>query len=178
MISYEVKANGKTLKRGKVSLDVAPQQAAELDVPVSGLKPKADTEYFVNFAVTTVQPEEGVPAGHEIAHEQFRLPIEPLPVKLATAGSPLEVKTVGDELIASSGKVTFVFNKKTGVATSYKVNGANISRTVLASSPTSGVLPMTTTTVTVLPSVSKCGNSPARISMWLSLPLRWTARMP
>lgn len=123
MISYEVKANGKTLKRGKVSLDVAPQQAAELDVPVSGLKPKADTEYFVNFAVTTVQPEEGVPAGHEIAHEQFRLPIEPLPVKLATAGSPLEVKTVGDELIASSGKVTFVFNKKTGVATSYKVNG-------------------------------------------------------
>lgn len=123
MISYEVKANGKTLKRGKVSLDVAPQQAAELDVPVSGLKPKADTEYFVNFAVTTVQPEEGVPAGHEIAHEQFRLPIEPLPVKLATAGSPLEVKTIGDELIASSGKVTFVFNKKTGVATSYKVNG-------------------------------------------------------
>lgn len=123
MISYEVKANGKTLKRGKVSLDVAPQQAAELDVPVSGLKPKAGTEYFVNFAVTTVQPEEGVPAGHEIAHEQFRLPIEPLPVKLATAGSPLEVKTVGDELIASSGKVTFVFNKKTGVATSYKVNG-------------------------------------------------------
>ena len=123
MISYEVKANGKTLKRGKVSLDVAPQQAAELDVPVSGLKPKADTEYFVNFAVTTVQPEEGVPAGHEIAHEQFRLPIEPLPVKLATGGSPLEVKTVGDELIASSGKVTFVFNKKTGVATSYKVNG-------------------------------------------------------
>lgn len=123
MISYEVKANGKTLKRGKVSLDVAPQQAAELDVPVSGLKPKADTEYFVNFAVTTVQPEEGVPAGHEIAHEQFRLPIEPLPVKLATAGNPLEVKTVGDELIASSGKVTFVFNKKTGVATSYKVNG-------------------------------------------------------
>lgn len=123
MISYEVKANGKTLKRGKVSLDVAPQQAAELDVPVSGLKPKAGTEYFVNFAVTTVQPEEGVPAGHEIAHEQFRLPIEPLPVKLATAGNPLEVKTVGDELIASSGKVTFVFNKKTGVATSYKVNG-------------------------------------------------------
>ncbi len=123
MISYEVKANGKTLKRGKVSLDVAPQQTADLDVPVSGLKPKAGTEYFVNFAVTTVQPEEGVPAGYEIAHEQFRLPIDPLPVKVATGGSPLEVKTVGDELIASSGKVTFVFNKKTGVATSYKVNG-------------------------------------------------------
>ena len=123
MISYEVKANGKTLKRGKVSLDVAPQQAADLDVPVSGLKPKAGTEYFVNFAVTTVQPEEGVPAGYEIAHEQFRLPVDPLPVKVATGGSPLEVKTVGDELIASSGKVTFVFNKKTGVATSYKVNG-------------------------------------------------------
>ena len=74
MIFYEVKANSKTLKRGKVSLDVAPQQAADLNVPVNGLSPKAGTEYFVNFAVTTEQPEEGVPAGHEIAHEQFRLP--------------------------------------------------------------------------------------------------------
>ena len=122
-VSYEVKANGKVLKRGKLPLDVAPQQWAEVEVPVGGLKPKAGTEYFVNFAVTTLQPEEGVPAGHEIAHEQFRLPIDPLPVKLATGGSPLEVQAVDDELIASSGKVRFVFNKKTGVVTSYKVNG-------------------------------------------------------
>lgn len=123
MISYEVKANNKTVKSGKVSLDIAPQQSKELNVPVSTLKPKAATEYFVNFVVTTIHEETGVPAGHEVAREQFRLPIEPLSVKIATQGSPLKVKTVGDELVAYSHKVNFVFNRQKGMITSYKVGG-------------------------------------------------------
>lgn len=123
MITYEVKANGKVLRSQKLSMDVAPQASKELTVPVSNLKPKAGTEYFVNFSVCAVQPEPGVPAGYEIAHEQFRLPIDPLPVRLATGGPSLTTSTEGDELIASSGRVRFVFNKKTGVVTSYQVKG-------------------------------------------------------
>ena len=78
MISYTVKANGKTIKGGKVSLDIEPQSSKELDINLNGLKPKAGTEYFVNFVVTTTEPEPLIPAGHDIASEQFRLPIEPL----------------------------------------------------------------------------------------------------
>lgn len=52
MISYTVKANGKTIKGGKVSLDIEPQSSKELDINLNGLKPKAGTEYFVNFVVT------------------------------------------------------------------------------------------------------------------------------
>ena len=78
MISYTVKANGKTIKGGKVSLDIEPQGSKELDINLNGLKPKAGTEYFVNFVVTTTEPEPLIPAGHDIASEQFRLPIEPL----------------------------------------------------------------------------------------------------
>ena len=74
MISYTVKANGKTIKGGKVSLDIEPQSSKELDINLNGLKPKAGTEYFVNFVVTTTEPEPLIPAGHDIASEQFRLP--------------------------------------------------------------------------------------------------------
>ena len=123
MLTYEVKANGRIVRSGKESLDIAPQGSKEFIVPVDGLKPKAGTEYFVNFRLTTVQPEPCVPAGYEIAHEQFRLPIEPLPVSIATNGSALSVQTEGDELTASSSRVQFVFNKKTGVVTSYRVKG-------------------------------------------------------
>ena len=80
MISYTVKANGKTIKGGKVSLDIEPQSSKELDINLNGLKPKAGTEYFVNFVVTTTEPEPLIPAGHDIASEQFRLPIEPLAI--------------------------------------------------------------------------------------------------
>ena len=65
MISYTVKANGKTIKGGKVSLDIEPQGSKELNINLNGLKPKVGTEYFVDFVVTTTEPEPLIPAGHD-----------------------------------------------------------------------------------------------------------------
>lgn len=121
MITYTIMANGKAVRHGKVSLDIAPQTSKELQVNIAGLKPQKDTEYFVNFSVITVQPEGLIPQGHEIASEQFRLPIEPIKSDIKTSGPALSVSENGDELVASSSKVNFVFNKKTGLVSSYKV---------------------------------------------------------
>lgn len=121
MITYTIMANGKAVRHGKVSLDIAPQTSKELQINIAGLKPQKDTEYFVNFSVITVQPEGLIPQGHEIASEQFRLPIEPIKSDIKTSGPALSVSENGDELVASSSKVNFVFNKKTGLVSSYKV---------------------------------------------------------
>ncbi len=121
MITYEITANGKVVRQGKVSLDIAPQTSKELHVDVAGLKPQKGTEYFVNFRVVTVHPEGLIQEGHEIAGEQFRLPIEPIKADLKTTGPALSASENGDELIASSSKVNFVFNRKTGIVSSYKV---------------------------------------------------------
>ena len=75
-IHYSVLSNNKTIKSGKVSLDIAPQASKEFTVPVNGLKSQPGTEYFVNFSVTTVEPEPLIPAGYEIAYDQFQLPIQ------------------------------------------------------------------------------------------------------
>ena len=40
MISYTVKANGKTIKGGKVSLDIEPQGSKELNINLNGLNPR------------------------------------------------------------------------------------------------------------------------------------------
>ena len=122
-INYAVKANGKVVRKGKTFLDIEPQGAQELTVNVAGLKPKAGTEYFVNFWVTTTEKEILIPVGHEIASEQFRLPIEPLAVAEHKASGKTSVTTEGDEVKVSSSKMQFVFNKKSGLVTSYKVNG-------------------------------------------------------
>ncbi len=122
-INYAVKANGKVVRKGKTFLDIEPQGAQELTVNVAGLKPKAGTEYFVNFWVTTTEPEILIPVGHEIASEQFRLPIEPLAVAEHKASGKTSVTTEGDEVKVSSPRMQFVFNKKSGLVTSYKVNG-------------------------------------------------------
>ena len=48
----------------------------EFTVPVNGLKSQPGTEYFVNVSLTTVEPEPLIPAGYEIAYDQFQLPIQ------------------------------------------------------------------------------------------------------
>ena len=122
-INYAVKANGKVVRKGKTFLDIEPQGTQELTVNVAGLQPKAGTEYFVNFWVTTTEPGILIPAGHEIASEQFRLPIEPLAVAAHKAGGKTSVSNEGDEVKVTSPRMQFVFNKKSGLVTSYKVNG-------------------------------------------------------
>ena len=122
-INYAVKANGKVIRKGKTFLDIEPQSSQEFNVNLAGLQAKTATEYFVNFWVTTTEPEILIPAGHEIASEQFRLPIEPLAIAEHKASGKTNVTTEGDEVKVSSSKMQFVFNKKSGLVTSYKVNG-------------------------------------------------------
>jgi beta-galactosidase len=123
LIHYEVKENSKTIRGGKVSLDIEPQGNKPLNVNVGGLKPKAGTEYFVEFRVTTTEPEALIPVGYEIAKEQFLLPIAPLARTYKTEGSMLNCNDKDNLLEVASSKVQFVFNKATGLVTSYKVNG-------------------------------------------------------
>ncbi|MDH6304251.1 beta-galactosidase [Parabacteroides sp. PF5-5] len=123
-IQYAVMANGKQVSAGKLPLKVAPQATETVTIPVSKLKAQPGTEYFVNFKVTTTRPEALIPAGHEIAHDQFRIPVEGGKKTLAKAKGPeLNTSENGDLLTISSTKVNFIFNKKTGIVSSYKVDG-------------------------------------------------------
>lgn len=122
-IHYDVMANGKVVRSGKEILPIEPQASEEISVPINSLKPQAGTEYFVNFRVTTNEETSLIPAGYEIAQDQFRLPIEGGQKTIQTKGPKLTVTTDGDNLSATSSKLCFVFNKKSGIVTSYKVNG-------------------------------------------------------
>ena len=81
MISYTIKANGKTVKGGKMSVNVEPQGSKEITIATSGLKSKPGTEYFIYFNVTTTEPEPLIPVGHEIAYEPVSYTHLTLPTK-------------------------------------------------------------------------------------------------
>ena len=122
-IHYQVMANNKVVRKGKFNLNLAPQQSEEVTVPVSGLKAQAGVEYFVNFSATSNQADGTVPAGFEVAHEQFQLPIAAEKKVYTASGPKLSISEQGNNLIASSSKVNFVFDRKTGIVSSYKVDG-------------------------------------------------------
>ena len=122
-INYVVKENGKVVRKNSVRMDIEPQHSKELTVDVSGLSPKVGTEYFVEFRVNTTEPEPLVPANFELAHDQFQLPVESLKRTYAVNGPALKCSTEGNELAVTSSCVKFIFNKETGLVTSYKVRG-------------------------------------------------------
>lgn len=121
-IDYTLTANSKILKKGRFFLKTAPQQVDTISIPLRGLKPRAGVEYFVDFRVVSLQEEPMVPAGFEVAREQFRLPVDPLPHTFKTRGPALQVQNSGDEVLVNSPKVSFVFNRNSGLVTSYQVN--------------------------------------------------------
>lgn len=122
-LRYTVSANGKAVQSKVIGLDLDPQTSSDIIVPVAKLKPMSGVEYFVDFSVQTLQAEPLIPIGYEIAHDQFRLPIEAQKTTYRAIGPTLRTSTEGDELRVVSSKVHFVFNKKSGLVTSYRVDG-------------------------------------------------------
>lgn len=122
-VKYKVLANSKVVKEGKLALNLAPQTSETVTIPVSALKAQPGVEYFINFEVVTREPEPLIPAGHVIAYDQIKVPLEAGKKAYKTSGPALAIATGADRVTVSSSKVNFVFDKKTGMVTSYKVNG-------------------------------------------------------
>ena len=122
---YNITENGKKVADGELSVSLLSQQSSEATIDVSSLQAKPGVEYFVNFEVTKNSATELVPANHVVAIEQFKLPITAPKAAYAEAGKfpTLKINTSGDITTVKSSQVTFTFDKKSGLVTSYKVKG-------------------------------------------------------
>lgn len=123
-LKYIIKEDGREIKQGVISLNLAPQDSAIVTVPASQFKKKAGVEYFVNFEVISRKAEKLVPAGHIVAYDQFELsPEEEKPLYKAASSPKLTVTESSNTITIGSSKVNFVFNKQSGIVTSYQVDG-------------------------------------------------------
>ncbi|KAK8839310.1 hypothetical protein M9Y10_032244 [Tritrichomonas musculus] len=106
---------------------LGPQESVSIDIhsEISSLKPEINTEYFLNFVVlakTDNQPF--IPKGFIVAHDQFRLPIEPLARTVKKEEGPsLKINDNSEMVTICSEKVEFVFSKTEKIVKSYKVDG-------------------------------------------------------
>ncbi|MDR1524023.1 MAG: DUF4981 domain-containing protein [Tannerella sp.] len=117
--------DGKMEKENVLPLNLKPQESET--VTAFDLKAlntdESSSEYFLNFSVVTTVNDVLIPAGHEIAHDQFVIPGDILKKTYKAGGAKLNVSDEGDRIVVSSSKVNFVFDRKSGLVTSYKVGG-------------------------------------------------------
>jgi beta-galactosidase len=123
-VAYKIRLNEKVIKEVVVPITLAPQEKKILSIAYPLLlknEPKA--EYFVDIEVTTKQPEPLIPAGHVIAYDQFRTAFRTEGKVYKESGPKLSVSDRDGVVSIASTRVSFVFDTKKGIATSYKVKG-------------------------------------------------------
>jgi len=75
-LHWEVQVEGNTIENGKVeNLNIDPRQSIDFKIDYN-FEEKVIDEYFVNFYFSTKEAQPMIPAGHEIAKEQFLFVLE------------------------------------------------------------------------------------------------------
>ena len=92
----------------------------------SKLQPKNGSEFFVNFEVALKEALPLIPAGYIVAIEQFKLPLSsPKQIYVANNNPALKVNQTGNKIRVTSSRLEFIFDKESGMVTTYQVNGVN-----------------------------------------------------
>lgn len=125
--SYEISANGDVIRSVKLpAMDIAPEQSKTIDINVNNISAKPGVEYFVKLVAKTKTAENLLPAGWDIASEQFKLPIEMANVPFDSAKSG-EVSYKEGNTIEIFGKgFSLAIDSKSGIITSYQSNGKEL----------------------------------------------------
>jgi beta-galactosidase len=128
--SWTVMADGEVLAEGELpQLETGPAQTEIVTIPLPEITPEPGVEYWLNLSYRLTEATLWAEAGHEVAWEQFKLPIEA--PDLATDVAAMPELTLGetDQTVTVSGSELRVqIDKTTGLMDSYRYRGEELIR--------------------------------------------------
>jgi beta-galactosidase len=128
-MDWKVLADGVPVDSGIAadSLPLAPGGRMPVTVPFRPITPEPGVEYYLNVSFRQTRSSGLVPAGHEIAFEQFRLPFaRPIAsVDPRTLGR-LSVRSRGNTVEVRGARFAVRFDRSSGLLTSYRYRGQEL----------------------------------------------------
>lgn len=125
-MDWKVEADGKIINRGKAALpELGPGKSAVIQLSqLSRIEAEAGVEYFLTVSYKTKQAGPLLPAGHEVAWEQFKLPVSLKPAVMNPASLPSLSFEEGEQFIDVTGRnFSIRINKSTGTLDSFLFEG-------------------------------------------------------
>lgn len=116
---YVVKADGKEKGRYNLSVELAPGERKTVQLPELPAVEDGEVEYFVEFYALQRDEEPYLPKGHTVASEQFAMNKLYRNTMVSPCASYDETDS---EVIFKGASHRIVFNKKSGLMISYKLN--------------------------------------------------------
>ena len=123
-ITWKITADGKIVKDGRLGrFHLGAGDKANVTLRYD-INPAPGTEYFLSFSAKTRQAQGLIPAGHEVAAEQFKLPFfrEADPVDVA-GYAPLSLSQSDTEVTVSGKAFVIAFDKAKGLIKSIRRGG-------------------------------------------------------
>jgi len=125
--AWSVTANGRSVASGGLpELDIAPGQQREFTIPLPAITPEPGTEYFLNLSFTTKEETPWAPKGHEMAWEQWKLPIQSPPAPQPPSPRALGMETWGRLTYFTGTDFALVFDRLLGEIQSYSLRGTRV----------------------------------------------------
>jgi beta-galactosidase len=113
--------NGEKVKDGTFEVSLAPKEKKDITLLIPSFKSAEGSEYYLNIYALTKNATDLVPAGHEVAREQFKTAGDYF-ARSATSDRKLETKKEGNRLVFTSGNMKGEFDLREGRITSYVMN--------------------------------------------------------
>jgi beta-galactosidase len=118
--SWAVHSSGALTASGTLPpLDIEPRQEKEFALDLPKIEAVAGAEYFLTLRFTLKKAARWAPAGHEVAWDQFPLPIEVARPMMKPPSAPLTLKQEGATATVSAAGFSATFDQQAGTLTSY-----------------------------------------------------------
>jgi beta-galactosidase len=123
--TWTVKAEGTAVATGRLpELDIAPGEEKDFTIPLPRLEARPGIEYWLDLSFTLKGNTQWAKKGHEIAWEQFKLPLQQAAPAMELADTPpISVKDEPDFVEVVGRDFSLRFSKTDGVITSYSFRG-------------------------------------------------------
>jgi len=125
---WRVSADGVTVEEGHLDVSLAPGEATETRIPYTPPRQEPGVTYHLELAFSLAADTAWAPRGHEVAFEQFELPVDPPPARPldVAAMPPLRVEESDTAITVTGVEVVWVFERSTGRLGSLRFRGTEL----------------------------------------------------
>lgn len=124
---WQLLRNGVVVRTGSFAVKLAPGQEQLVNISLPARRDQGPgVEYALNVLANSKIPTDLVPAGHEVAREQFLLTDAATYFAAVPATGQLQVTRTGDRLTFTAGDVRGEFDTRQGQLVDYRLRGERV----------------------------------------------------
>jgi len=125
--SWSLTENGTEISKGTFNVPrIAPRREGRANIPFKIEHPKPGAEYYLRISYQQKDKTLWADKDFEVAWDQFKLPVNTLPVAEINVKQPLSLSQTPDGIKVTGQRFSVSFDKKTGLMNHFVKNGADL----------------------------------------------------